>query len=128
MTLRGLYTAIITPFKADGSIDIEAFKDLIDRQLDGGVDGIVVGGSTGEAATVSIEEKRLLWSTAVEQVDSRVPIIAGSGSNNTAETVHASRVAEECGARALLIVTPYYNKPTRAGLIQHHQAIADYRS
>jgi 4-hydroxy-tetrahydrodipicolinate synthase len=125
MTLQGLYTAIITPFDKNGDIDVAAFKLLLDHQLDGGVDGIVVGGSTGEAATLTLEEKRLLWSTACDHVEGRVPIIAGSGSNDTAASVAASKVAQECGARALLVVTPYYNKPTPAGLEAHHAAIAD---
>jgi len=125
MHLSGLYTAIITPFTTSGDLDLEAFRTLIDMQLDGGVDGIVVGGSTGEAATMSLDEKRQLWEVAAEQVDGRVPIIAGSGSNDTRGTVEASRAAQQSGARALLIVTPYYNKPTRDGLIQHHQAIAE---
>jgi 4-hydroxy-tetrahydrodipicolinate synthase len=125
MTLHGLYTAIITPFNEDGSIDFEAFGMLIDNQLDGGVDGIVVAGSTGEAATMSLDEKTSLWSFAAERVNGQVPIIAGSGSNNTAESAKASKAAQEAGARGLLIVTPYYNKPTLAGLIAHHQAIAE---
>lgn len=125
MELAGLHTAIVTPFNSDGSIDFESFGMLIDRQLDGGVDGLVVAGSTGEAATLSLDEKVLLWSFAAERVDGRIPIIAGSGSNNTAETAKASKAAQVAGARALLIVTPYYNKPTLAGLIAHHQAIAE---
>ena len=125
MELKGLYTAIITPFTSDGKLDIPAFKMLLDHQLDGGVDGVVVGGSTGEAATTTLDEKKELWSVAAEHVEGRVPIIAGSGSNNTADTVEASKVAQQCGARALLIVTPYYNKPTKGGLLAHHAAIAD---
>ena len=125
MHFSGLYTAIVTPFTPDGGVDLNAFRTLIDLQLDGGVDGIVVGGSTGEAATMSLDEKRQLWDVAAQQVDGRVPIIAGSGSNDTRGTVEASVAAQQAGARALLVVTPYYNKPTRAGLIAHHQAIAD---
>ena len=125
MTLSGLYTAIITPFTAEGKLDVPAFKMLLDHQLDGGVDGVVVCGSTGEGATISLEEKRILWSTAAEHVDGRIPIIAGSGSNDTAASIAASKVALESGARALLLVTPYYNKPTKAGLIAHYSAIAD---
>ena len=125
MHFSGLYTAIVTPFTASGELDLPAFRTLIDLQLDGGVDGIVVGGSTGEAATMSLDEKRQLWEVAAEQVDGRVPIIAGAGTNDTRGTVAASTAAQEAGARALLIVTPYYNKPTRTGLIAHHQAIAE---
>lgn len=125
MKLAGLHTAIVTPFNDDGAIDFDAFGMLIDKQLDGGVDGLVVAGSTGEAATLSLDEKVQLWSYAAERVEGQIPIIAGSGSNNTAETARASKAAQSAGARALLIVTPYYNKPTRNGLIAHHQAIAD---
>ena len=128
MQISGLYTAIITPFTSGGDIDLDAFRMLVDRQLDGGVDGIVVGGSTGEAATMSLDEKRQLWEVAVEHVDGRVPIIAGSGTNDTRSSAKASKVAQESGARALLVVTPYYNKPTPQGLVQHHQAIAEASS
>ncbi len=128
MTLHGLYTAIITPFLPDGSLDVDGFRTLVDLQLDGGVDGLVVAGSTGEAATMTLDEKRRLWEVAVEQVDGRIPIIAGSGSNDTRATAEASRVAEQAGVRGLLVVTPYYNKPTRSGLIAHHTAVAEATS
>ena len=125
MKMSGLYTAIITPFHEDGAIDLATFRTLIENQIEGGVDGIVVTGSTGEAATLSTNEKTTLWSTAVEAANGRVAIVAGSGSNNTAETIHATKAAAEVGAAAALIVTPYYNKPTLRGLIAHHSAIAD---
>ncbi len=125
MTLYGLYTAVITPFDADGGLDISAFRKLVDRQITAGVNGVVIAGSTGEAATLTTDEKYSLWCEAVAVADGRIPVIAGSGSNNTAETVAASRAAEKAGASALLVVTPYYNKPTQAGLIGHHSAVAD---
>lgn len=125
MKITGLYTAIITPFHEDGAIDLTTFSTLVEHQISNGVDGIVVTGSTGEAATLSTNEKVTLWATAVEIANGRIPIIAGSGSNNTIETVHATKAAAEAGAAAALIVTPYYNKPTLSGLIAHHAAIAD---
>lgn len=128
MIISGLFTAIVTPFHADGAIDLTTFQTLIEKQIAGGVDGVVVTGSTGEAATLSTNEKVTLWSTAVEVAAGRISIIAGSGSNNTAESVYATKAAADAGAAASLIVTPYYNKPTLTGLIAHHVAIADATS
>lgn len=125
MKLQGLYTAVITPFTADGSLDVEKFTMLTEQQIAAGVNGLVVTGSTGEAATLTTAEKATLWRTAVEVSAGRVPVIAGSGSNNTADSVQASRQAAEAGVASLLIVTPYYNKPTPAGVVAHHSAIAD---
>ncbi len=120
-----LYTALITPFTTDGSLDLVSFRRLVEYQIEAGVDGLVITGSTGEAATLSTEEKETLWSLAVEVAAGRIPIVAGSGSNYTAETVAASRAAQRAGAASLLIVTPYYNKPTLGGLIAHHKAVED---
>ncbi len=128
MTLSGLYTALITPFAEDGSLDLSAFTQLVQAQIAAGVDGLVITGSTGEAATLSTQEKTTLWATAVEVANGRIPIIAGSGSNNTAETASASKAAADVGASALLLVTPYYNKPTTAGLIAHYSAVAEATS
>lgn len=126
--LSGLYTAIVTPFTADGAIDEAAFLKLVDAQIAGGVQGIVVSGSTGEGATTTLAEKERLWALAIERAAGRVQIIAGTGSNDTRATVEASIVAEKAGADAVLVVTPYYNKPTPSGLMAHHAAIADAAS
>ncbi len=125
MVISGLYTALITPFLADGSLDLVAVKQLLDHQINAGVQGVVVGGSTGEAATLTLMEKEVLWRTAVEHVAGRMLVVAGTGTNATSTTVEASVLAQRCGADALLVVTPYYNKPTRTGLLAHHSAIAD---
>lgn len=125
MKLRGLYTAIVTPFDADGELDRAAFLRLIDMQIAGGVNGIVVTGSTGEGATTTTDEKERLWSWAVEHAAGRVSIIAGTGTNDTHSTIELTALAKRCGAQAALLVTPYYNKPTQAGIIAHHKAVAD---
>lgn len=123
--LRGTYTAIVTPFKKDLSIDFDKFKGLIDFQIENGIDGIVVCGSTGESATMSAKEKIALIVTAVEHAKGRTKIIAGTGSNDTAESISLSLLAKEAGADALLLVCPYYNKPTQEGLYYHYKAIAE---
>lgn len=125
MTLRGLYTAIVTPFDASGELDRAAFLRLIDMQVAGRVNGIVVTGSTGEGATTTTAEKERLWSWAVEHVAGKVAIIAGTGTNDTRSTIELTALAQRCGAQAALLVTPYYNKPTQAGIIAHHRAVAD---
>ncbi len=125
MKAQGLYTALITPMTVTGDLDLHAFTALINQQIDAGVDGIVVCGSTGEGATLSAEEKQILWSTAVQYTAGRIPVIAGTGSNDTRATIEISRVAQHCGVDALLLVSPYYNKPPQAGLIAHHRAISE---
>lgn len=125
MKAQGLYTALITPMTSAGDLDLHAFTALINQQIDAGVDGIVVCGSTGEGATLSTDEKQILWSTAVQYTAGRIPVIAGTGSNDTRATIELSRVAQHCGVDALLLVSPYYNKPPQAGLIAHHQAISE---
>lgn len=125
MKAQGLYTALITPMTSAGDLDLHAFTALINQQIDAGVDGIVVCGSTGEGATLSTNEKQILWSTAVQYTAGRIPVIAGTGSNDTRATIELSRVAQHCGVDALLLVSPYYNKPPQAGLIAHHQAISE---
>ncbi len=119
----GAATAIITPFK-NGKIDYPAFGRLIDRQIDGGIDALVVAGTTGEAATLDHEEHCELLKYAVEKVEGRVPVIAGTGSNDTAYGIELSRYACEVGCDALLLVTPYYNKATPKGLIESFLATA----
>ncbi len=120
----GSAVAIITPFKND-YIDFEAFARLIDFQLENHTDAIVVCGTTGEASTMTKEEKESAINFVVERTNHRVPVIAGTGGNNTREVIENSKMAEKLGADALLIVTPYYNKTTQAGLIAHYNAIAD---
>ncbi|MBU3742074.1 MAG: 4-hydroxy-tetrahydrodipicolinate synthase [Candidatus Kapabacteria bacterium] len=128
MGFRGLYTAIVTPFTSDGDLDLAAFGRLIDLQLAAGVDGIVVTGSTGEGATTTTAEKEQLWSFAVERVNGRIPIIAGTGTNDTRGTVDLTARAAACGVQGALVVTPYYNKPTPDGQIAHYRAVADSTS
>ncbi len=121
---KGAGTAIITPFR-DGKVDFEAFGKLIDRQLDGKIDSIIVCGTTGEASTMSTDEKSAAIEFCIKRVNGKVPVIAGTGGNNTANVIRDSVAAEKLGADALLIVTPYYNKSSQAGLIAHYTAIAD---
>lgn len=125
MVTTGLHTAVVTPFTSTGDVDVPAFKRLLDVQLNGGVDGVVVCGSTGEGATLNSQEKILLWETAVQHVAGRVPIIAGTGSNDTRATIELSRAAKNAGVQGLLLVTPYYNKPSHNGLLAHFKAIND---
>ncbi|MCI2098891.1 MAG: 4-hydroxy-tetrahydrodipicolinate synthase [Succiniclasticum sp.] len=122
-----LLTAMVTPFDESG-VNVEAVKKLVDWWLAHGTDGLVVTGSTGEAATMSVEEKKLLWTTVVQYVDGRVPVIAGTGSNSTAGSIEMTKLAESCGVDGVLIVGPYYNKPTQEGYYRHFKAIADSTS
>ena len=119
-----LLTAMVTPFDESG-VNVEAVKKLVDWWLAHGTDGLVVTGSTGEAATMSVEEKKLLWTTVVQYVNGRVPVIAGTGSNSTAGSIEMTKLAESCGVDGVLIVGPYYNKPTQEGYYRHFKAIAD---
>lgn len=120
----GCATALITPFTHD-TVDYNAFKVLIDSQMEAGIDAIVVCGTTGEAATMSYAEKMRTLETAVRHVDGRIPVIAGTGANSTETAIALSRDAERIGADALLVVTPYYNKATQSGLILHYETIAN---
>lgn len=120
----GSGVAIATPFTKDG-VNFETLGKLIDFQLEHGTDAIVACGTTGEASTMTPRERREVIAFCVERVQGRVPVIAGSGSNSTDVALSLSREAEEAGADALLLVTPYYNKASQAGLIRHYQAIAD---
>ena len=121
---EGLATAIVTPFK-NGTIDIPTFEKLLDTQLAAGVDAIVVCGTTGESATLCAQEQLSLIAHAIQYTAGRCKIIAGTGSNDTAHAIDMSRAASSMGASAVLVVTPYYNKCTQAGLIAHYTAIAD---
>ncbi len=122
---RGVATAIITPMNDDGSVDYEAFGRLIDWQIAEGVNAIVAAGTTGEGSTLSDEEHKEVLKFCVEKVAGRVPVIAGTGSNDTDYAISLTRYAEEIGADAMLLVTPYYNKATQKGLINSFKAIAD---
>lgn len=121
---RGVGTAIITPMKEDGEINYPVFKKLLDRQADGGADAVVVAGTTGENATLDDDEHLELVEFAVKEIAGRIPVIAGSGSNNTAHAVWMSQECEKIGVDGLLHVTPYYNKTSQEGLYRHFRACA----
>ena len=121
----GTYTALITPFKGDESVDEDALRKLVDAQIDGGVDGLVPMGTTGESPTVSHEENLRVIEIVVDQAKGRVPVIAGTGSNSTAEAIQMTSRAKELGANASLQVAPYYNKPNQEGFYRHFTAIGD---
>lgn len=119
-----LLTAMVTPFNADGSVNYAKAADLAEWLINNGSDGLVVAGSTGEAATMSAEEKLELFRVVVQRINKRAPIIAGTGSNNTADSVQMTKMAEAIGVDGVLIVGPYYNKPTQGGFYQHFAAVA----
>ncbi len=121
---RGAITALVTPFR-DGRVDEGAYRQLIDWQIAQGVSGLVPCGTTGESATLTHEEHNRVIDIAVEEARGRVPVIAGTGSNSTAEAVRLTRHAKEAGADGALLITPYYNKPTQEGLYQHYKAVAE---
>ena len=115
---------MVTPFNADGSVNYEKAADLAEWLINNGSDGLVVAGSTGEAATMSAEEKLELFRVVVNRINKRVPVIAGTGSNNTTDSVKMTKMAEAMGVDGALIVGPYYNKPTQEGFYQHFAAVA----
>ena len=117
--------AIVTPFHEDGSINYDKFEQLVNEQIEGGTDAIIVCGTTGEASTLTHEEHLDLIRFCVEKVNGRVPVIAGTGSNCTKTAVYLSTEAEKYGVDGLLLVTPYYNKATQNGLFAHFKTIAD---
>lgn len=121
----GAGVAIITPFNEDGSVNYEEFGRIIDDQINGGSDAIIVCGTTGESSTMDHDEHIEVIKYCVEKVAGRVPVIAGSGSNCTREAINISKRAEEVGANGLLCVTPYYNKCTQEGLYRYYKAISD---
>lgn len=125
---RGSATAIVTPFNSFGDVDVKAFAELIKWQIEEGTQGIVVTGTTGENPTVADEEFELLIKTAVKMCKGKIPVIAGTGRNDTSKSISLSKKAWELGADALLVVTPYYNKTTQKGLVAHATAIADSTS
>ncbi|MBQ9011859.1 MAG: 4-hydroxy-tetrahydrodipicolinate synthase [Bacilli bacterium] len=120
----GCGTAIATPFTKD-EVNLEEFKKLLEYQVDNNADAIIVCGTTGEASTMTLDEKIETIKTAVDTVNKRIPVITGTGSNNTIEAIKMSQLAEKLGVDGLLVVTPYYNKTTQNGLIAHYKAIAD---
>ncbi len=121
---KGSIPALITPMK-DGKVDEESFRSFVDWQISEGSDGVVPCGTTGESPTLSHEEHMHVTELCIEVADGRVPVIAGTGSNSTAEAIQLTEHAEKAGAAAALVVTPYYNKPTQEGLYQHYKAIHD---
>jgi 4-hydroxy-tetrahydrodipicolinate synthase len=121
---KGSFVALVTPHLSDGKIDEKRFRELVEFQIKNGTHGIVPCGCTGEAATLSHEEQKKLIKITVEAVDKRVPVVAGTGSNNTAEAIDLTRYAKKAGADGALLITPYYNKPTPEGQYRHYEKIA----
>jgi 4-hydroxy-tetrahydrodipicolinate synthase len=124
MQLQGVYTALVTPF-TNGEIDYAKLRELVERQIAGGVDGIVPVGTTGESPTLTFDEHQKLIAEVIKTTDKRCAIIAGTGANSTAEAIELTKHAKAAGADASLQVTPYYNKPTQEGLYRHFSAVAD---
>jgi len=122
---KGAGVALVTPFHEDESVNYEALEELVEMQIEGHTDAIIVCGTTGEPSTMTEEERVSVIKFVVEKVNKRVPVIAGTGGNNTREAVEMSKTAESLGADGLLVVTPYYNKATQEGLFLHYKAIAD---
>ena len=124
-SIRGSIVALVTPMRADGSLDLAAFDRLIDWHVESGTHAVVVAGTTGESATLSVQEHCDLVAHCVEVTGNRIPVIAGTGSNNTEEAFYFTESARHHGADACLLVTPYYNKPSQEGLYQHFKAVAE---
>jgi 4-hydroxy-tetrahydrodipicolinate synthase len=122
--LGEILTAIVTPFKTDGSVDLEAFRRLARHLVDNGSDGLVVTGSTGESPTLTDDERLALYDAAVEEVGDRATVVAGTGTYSTAHSVHLTKHAHEAGVDAFLVVAPYYNKPPQRGIVRHFEEIA----
>ena len=121
-TFAGALTALVTPFR-DGQVDVEALRALVEAQIAGGIDGLVPCGTTGESVTLSTAEHTLVVRTVVAQTKRRVPVVAGAGSVSTAHAIELTRIARDAKADGVLIVVPYYNKPTQAGLVAHYRAV-----
>ena len=122
---KGAGVALVTPFHEDESVNYEALEALIEMQIEGNTDAIIVCGTTGEPSTMTEEERISVMKFVIDKVNKRLPVIAGTGCNNTKNTVEMSKIAEELGADGLLVVTPYYNKATQEGLFLHYKAIAE---
>jgi 4-hydroxy-tetrahydrodipicolinate synthase len=125
MNFGNVSTAMVTPFDSKGNIDFSRTAKLVNHLINNGSDSLVVAGTTGESPTLTTEEKLALFKYVVKVVDGRVPVIAGTGSNNTKASVDLSKKAEEIGVDAIMIVAPYYNKPSQEGIVAHYKAIAD---
>jgi 4-hydroxy-tetrahydrodipicolinate synthase len=123
MIFKGSYVAIVTPFK-NGRVDEKTYRKLIEFQIENGTDGLVPCGTTGEASTLNMEEHKRVMKIAVETVDGRIPVLAGTGANCTAEAVELTEAAKKAGADGVLVVTPYYNKPTPEGMFRHFSEVA----
>ncbi|MBI5234948.1 MAG: 4-hydroxy-tetrahydrodipicolinate synthase [Deltaproteobacteria bacterium] len=123
-TVTGTYTALVTPFR-DGAIDEAALRQHVDHQIQNGINGLVPCGTTGESATLNYDEHIRVIELTVEAAAGRVPVMAGTGSNSTAETIMLTRQAEKLGASAALLITPYYNKPTQQGLYEHYKKVSE---
>lgn len=121
----GAYTALATPFRPDGSLDTGRLRDLVERQIAAGIDGLVPVGTTGESPTLDMREHIEVIQIVIEAAAGRVPVVAGTGGNSTAEAIELTQAALDLGATGTLQVTPYYNKPTQAGLVRHFSAVAD---
>lgn len=122
---KGVFTALVTPFNRSGEVDFERLKDLVNQQIEGGVNGIAPVGTTGESPTLNMKEHMKVVETAIAAADGRVKVIAGTGGNATEEAVELTRQAKKAGADGTLQVTPYYNKPNQEGLYRHFTAVAD---
>src|SRR5882672_297776 len=122
--LGEILTAVVTPFKADGSVDLDRFRELARHLIDNGSDGLVVTGTTGESPTLSDDERLALYAAAVEEVGDRSTVVAGTGTYSTAHSIHLTERAAELGVDGFLIVTPYYSKPPPRGIVEHFRAIA----
>jgi len=125
MEIKGLFTAIITPFDKKGDLDEEGLRKNIEFQLENKVDGVLPVGTTGESATLSEEEHKRVVEIAIDQVNGRALVLAGTGSNNTAEAIDYTKHARDAGADAALMISPYYNKPTQEGVYQHYKKVAE---
>jgi 4-hydroxy-tetrahydrodipicolinate synthase len=124
MSFAGTYTALVTPFRPDGSLDLDTLAGLVEWQIEEGVDGLVPCGSTGESATLTPQEHVEVIRHVVDVAGARVPVVAGTGSNNTREAIEFTREARELGADGALLISPYYNKPTQEGIFEHYRTIA----
>jgi 4-hydroxy-tetrahydrodipicolinate synthase len=122
---QGTFTALVTPFRSDGSIDEEALRKLVDFQVDGGVEGLVPCGTTGESVTMSLDEQARVVEIVLERAEEKVSVLAGAGGNSTDKVISAARRMESVGAEGILSVVPYYNKPTQEGMFRHFSTIAD---
>ncbi|MBZ5752057.1 4-hydroxy-tetrahydrodipicolinate synthase [Metabacillus rhizolycopersici] len=128
MNFGQVLTAMVTPFDQNGVIDFEATKTLVNHLIENGSDGLVIAGTTGESPTLTTDEKVELFEFVVNVVEGRVPVIAGTGSNNTKASISLTRLAEDAGVDGIMLVTPYYNKPSQEGMYQHFKAIAEATS